>query len=115
MTSQCLFCRIIAGEIPSNCVYSDDYIYAFRDINPVAPTHILVIPRKHLSSINDSEEADEALMGKLLLGARRIARDLALAEDGYRLVVNTGVNGGQTVFHLHMHILGDRQLSWPPG
>jgi histidine triad (HIT) family protein len=115
MTSQCLFCRIAAGEIPSQEVFSDDMVYAFRDINPVAPSHILVIPRKHLHSINDAAPQDEALMGRLLLAARTIAAEQGLAEDGYRLVINTGENGGQTVFHIHLHILGGRHLSWPPG
>lgn len=115
MTSQCLFCKIIAGEIPSDCVYSDDHVYAFRDIHPVAPTHILVIPRKHLVSVDHADDHDEALMGKLLLSARQIARAQGLSDDGFRLVINTGDDGGQTVFHLHLHILGGRQMSWPPG
>lgn len=115
MTSQCLFCRIAAGEIPSNKVYSDDDVYAFRDINPAAPQHILVIPRKHLSSLNDAGEDDQALMGKLLLSARSIAHELGFAADGYRTVINTGDHGGQTVFHIHVHLLSGRNLSWPPG
>jgi len=115
MTSQCLFCRIAAGEIPSQEVFSDELVYAFRDINPVAPDHILVIPRKHLHSINDATAQDEALLGRLLLTARTIVAEQGLAEDGYRLVINTGENGGQTVFHIHLHILGGRHLSWPPG
>lgn len=115
MTSQCLFCRIAAGEIPSSKVYSDDDVYAFRDINPAAPQHILVIPRKHLSSLNDAGSGDQALMGKLLLTARSIAGDLGFADDGYRTVINTGEHGGQTVFHIHVHVLSGRHLSWPPG
>jgi histidine triad (HIT) family protein len=115
MTSQCLFCRIAAGEIPSNKVYSDDDVYAFRDINPAAPQHILVIPRKHLSSLNDAGPEDEALMGKLLLSARSIAQGLGFADDGFRTVINTGEHGGQTVFHVHVHVLSGRHLSWPPG
>lgn len=115
MTSQCLFCRIAAGEIPSDQVYSDDDVYAFRDINPAAPQHILVIPRKHLSSLNDAGAEDQALMGKLLLSARAIAHEQGFAGDGYRTVINTGDHGGQTVFHIHVHVLSGRNLSWPPG
>jgi len=115
MPDDCLFCKIIAGDIPSNKVYSDADVYAFEDINPVAPTHILVIPRKHLGSIQDAEEEDQALLGKLLLSANRIAREQNLAETGFRYVVNTGDEGGQTVHHLHLHIIGGRQCTWPPG
>ncbi|ALO45456.1 histidine triad nucleotide-binding protein [Pseudohongiella spirulinae] len=115
MTSQCLFCGIAAGEIPSDSVYSDEHVYAFRDINPAAPTHILVIPRKHLSRVSEASSDDEALLGKILLAANNIARQEGLAEDGFRLVINTGDLGGQTVHHLHLHILGGRQMQWPPG
>jgi histidine triad (HIT) family protein len=115
MASDCLFCRIVAGEIPSSCVYSDDDIYAFNDINPVAPRHILVIPKKHLTDVSAAGPADEALMGRLLLRASEIAAAEGLAESGFRYVINTGRDGGQTVYHLHLHILGGRQLSWPPG
>lgn len=115
MTSQCLFCRIAAGEIPSRQIYSDERVYAFADINPAAPSHFLVIPRKHLSSINDATGADEALLGHMMLTAQKIAAEQELAKDGFRLVVNTGTNGGQTVFHIHLHIIGGRQLGWPPG
>ena len=115
MSNDCLFCKIIAGEIPSNKVYSDDDLYAFHDINPAAPTHILIIPKKHLTYVNSADEGDEALMGKLLLKAKQIAADQGRSEDGFRYVINTGRNGGQTVFHLHLHILGGRALGWPPG
>jgi len=115
MTSQCLFCRIAGGEIPSTQVYADDEVYAFRDINPAAPQHILVIPRKHISSLNEAGDEDQALLGKLLLAARKIARDQGFAEDGFRTVINTGDQGGQTVFHIHVHVLSGRNLSWPPG
>ena len=115
MSDDCLFCKIIAGEIPSNKVYSDDEVYAFHDINPEAPSHILVIPKKHLSDVSAADEGDKALLGKLLLKANQIAADLGLSEDGFRYVINTGRDGGQTVFHLHLHILGGRALSWPPG
>jgi histidine triad (HIT) family protein len=115
MTSQCLFCGIAAGEIPSDCVYSDEHVYAFKDINPAAPTHILVIPRKHLSRVSDADSSDESLLGKILLAANNIAQQEGLTEDGFRLVINTGDMGGQTVHHLHLHILGGRQMRWPPG
>jgi histidine triad (HIT) family protein len=115
MTSQCLFCRIAAGEIPSQQVYSDERVYAFRDIKPAAPCHILVIPRKHVNSINDATDDDQALMGHMMLVARRIAAEQGVAESGFRLVINTGADGGQTVFHIHLHILAGRQFSWPPG
>ncbi|MDT8427521.1 MAG: histidine triad nucleotide-binding protein [Pseudomonadales bacterium] len=115
MASDCLFCRIIAGEIPSQCVYSDEEVFAFRDINPAAPSHILIIPRKHLDSIQSAQEEDQQLMGRLLLKANTIAAAEGLAEEGFRYVINTGDNGGQTVFHLHLHILGGRRMSWPPG
>jgi histidine triad (HIT) family protein len=115
MAEDCLFCKIIAGEIPSNKVYSDDDVYAFHDINPAAPTHILVIPRKHLADITAAHESDQALMGKLLLTGNKIAAQQGLTAAGFRYVINTGDNGGQTVFHLHLHILGGRFMSWPPG
>jgi len=115
MTSQCLFCRIASGEIPSTRVYADEDVYAFRDINPAAPQHILVIPRKHMASLNDADDTDQALMGKLLLTARQIAHDQGFADDGFRTVINTGSYGGQTVFHLHVHVLSGRHLGWPPG
>ena len=115
MSQDCLFCKIIAGEIPSNKVYSDDEVYAFHDIKSAAPTHILIIPKKHLSDVSSANADDQALLGKLLLKANQIAADQGLAEDGFRFVINTGRDGGQTVFHLHLHILGGRALSWPPG
>jgi histidine triad (HIT) family protein len=115
MSADCLFCKIIAGDIPSNKVYSDEHVYAFHDINPAAPTHVLVIPKKHLSAVNDGGAGNEVLLGKLLLAANIIAADLGLEHDGFRYVINTGTDGGQTVFHLHLHILGGRALSWPPG
>lgn len=115
MSEDCLFCKIIAGEIPSNKVYSDDDVYAFRDISPVAPQHILLIPKKHLRNIGAADAGDQALLGKLLLKANEIAAAEGLADAGYRYVINTGGDGGQTVFHLHLHILGGRRLGWPPG
>jgi histidine triad (HIT) family protein len=115
MAHDCLFCKIIAGDIPSNEVYSDDDVYAFYDINPATPTHVLIIPKKHLTDINEANLEDTALLGKLLLKANEIAASLGLAQDGFRYVINTGKDGGQTVFHLHLHILGGRALGWPPG
>jgi len=115
MAEDCLFCKIIAGDIPSNKVYSDDDVYAFHDINPAAPTHILVIPKKHLSAVNAASDADETLIGRLVLAANRIAEQEGLTEEGFRYVINTGEKGGQTVHHLHLHILGGRQMNWPPG
>ena len=111
----CIFCKIAAGEIPAAKVFEDERAFVFRDINPQAPTHALVIPRAHVASLNEAGEADEALLGHLLLVAARVARDGGLAEDGYRTVVNTGAGAGQTVFHVHVHLLGGRSLAWPPG
>ena len=110
-----VFAKIISGEIPADIVYEDDHVVAFRDIQPVAPTHVLVIPRKPLVSVAQASEADAELLGRLLLGAAKVAEQLGLDEDGYRLVTNIGRHGGQSVFHLHIHLLGGRQLGWPPG
>lgn len=110
----CLFCKIIAGEIPSDKVYEDEYIYAFNDIDKKAPEHILIIPKKHISSIIVAD-AESNIMNKLIGAAQKIASDKGLSENGFRLVINTGKDGGQTVNHLHMHLLGGRELGWPPG
>lgn len=110
----CLFCKIVEGKIPSTPVYQDDLGYAFADINPQAPVHVLIVPREHIDSLADTDEEDRALLGHLLLAAAKIAKDKGLAK-GYRIVVNTGGYGGQTVDHLHLHLLGGRQLHWPPG
>ena len=111
----CLFCRIIAGEIPGDFIHQDDRAVVLRDINPQAPTHVLVIPREHLESLDDASQRDEALLGHLLRVAARIANDEGLGESGYRTVINTGAGAGQSVFHLHVHVLGGRPLNWPPG
>ena len=111
--TDCLFCRIAAGEIPSQAVFSDDRVYAFRDIAPKAPTHVLVIPRKHIAKLADAGEADRELVGEVVARAAAIARDLGL--EHYRLVANNGEGAGQTVFHLHFHLLGGRAMTWPPG
>lgn len=110
----CLFCRIIAGEIPSAAVYQDEFAYAFSDIHPQAPVHVLVVPREHIRSLAAAGKQQQDLLGHLLLSAAEIARQKGLAE-GYRVVVNTGEYGGQTVDHLHLHLLGKRALNWPPG
>ena len=115
MADDCLFCKIAAGEIPSTQVYSDDDFYAFRDIQPAAPTHILVIPRKHIPRITEAATEDAALIGRLILKANEIAQNEGLTEKGFRYVINCGEWGGQTVYHVHLHILGGRPLSWPPG
>lgn len=106
----CIFCKIIAGEIPSTNVYKDDQVTAFRDINPAAPTHILIVPNKHIDSVNLMIADDEPLIGKLYSVAKELAAKEGISESGYRLVVNTGAGAGQTVFHLHMHLLGGRQM-----
>ena len=111
----CLFCKIAAGEIPSTKVYEDDVVVAFRDIAPRAPTHILIIPRDHIASAADLTEEHASMLGRLFAVAARIARDEGIADGGYRLVSNVGRWGGQTVDHLHIHLLGGRPFSWPPG
>jgi histidine triad (HIT) family protein len=110
----CLFCKIVAGEIPSKKVFEDDSTYAFRDINPQAPTHILVVPRKHVASLAETAAGDGDMLGHLHLVAAQIAQQEGLSK-GYRTVINTGSDGGQTVDHLHVHLLGGRSLEWPPG
>lgn len=115
MANDCLFCKIAAGTIPATLVYQDDQLVAFRDLHPVAPTYILLIPRRHLASLADAEPGDRALLGALLQAASQIARDEGLAQDGYRVVTNTGANAGQSVPHLHFHLIGGRAMSWPPG
>jgi len=111
----CLFCKISDKSVPSTAVYEDGELYAFRDISPQAPTHILVIPKTHVSTVNDLTEANAALIGKLVLKARDIAREEGIADQGYRLVMNCNEGAGQTVFHVHLHLLGGRAMNWPPG
>ena len=110
----CIFCKIVKGEIPSKKVHEDEFSLAFHDIEPKAPTHILVIPKKHVASLAEAGPADEALLGRLLLTAAEIAREQQLGR-GYRVVISTGPEGGQTVDHLHLHVIGGRQMNWPPG
>ena len=114
MPSDCLFCRIVAGELPSSQVYADDSVVAIRDIAPQAPTHVLLLARKHIASARELA-AEGSIMGELVAAAGKIAGSEGVAEGGYRLVVNVGRNGGQTVDHLHMHLLGGRPMAWPPG
>lgn len=113
--TDCLFCKIRDGEIPADIVYEDDDVLAFRDVNPQAPAHVLVIPRKHVATVNELQSEDARLMGRLMLAAQQIAADEGIAEDGYRLVINCNAGAGQTVFHIHLHILGGRNMNWPPG
>ncbi|HLA16403.1 MAG TPA: histidine triad nucleotide-binding protein [Candidatus Limnocylindrales bacterium] len=115
MTSDCLFCRIVAGEIPATKVHDDDLVIAIRDIAPRAPTHILVMPRRHIASAAELTDADGPIVGRLFAAAAEIARSEGIADAGYRLVVNTGRWGGQTVDHLHVHLMGGRPFEWPPG
>lgn len=115
MASDCLFCKIIAGEIPSSKVYEDDKVYAFRDINPEAPVHVLIIPKAHISSANELTEENADVIKEVFLAAKKIAASEGLAENGYRIVNNCGEDGGQSVQHLHFHMLGGRSLAWPPG
>jgi histidine triad (HIT) family protein len=112
MADDCLFCRIIRREIPSPLIYESADCVAFRDINPQAPTHALVVPRQHVASLND---ADEALIGKLMAAAAEVARREGVAESGYRTVINTNADAQQTVFHIHVHVIGGRKMTWPPG
>ena len=112
--SQCLFCRIAAGEIPAKIVYQDEDVVAFNDINPQAPLHALIIPRKHIATNNDLQAEDAVLAGKLFLAAKQIAAEQGYA-DGYRIVMNSGANSGQAVFHIHLHLIAGRALRWPPG
>ena len=110
----CLFCKIVAGDIPADIVYESDTALAFRDINPQSPTHVLVIPRKHISTINDIGVDDETLVGSLYTAAREIAAAEGIAEDGYRAVMNCNESAGQSVFHIHLHVLGGKRMGWPP-
>ncbi|MDB4916410.1 MAG: histidine triad protein [Gemmatimonadetes bacterium] len=113
MSESCLFCKIVRKEIPASIVLENEHVVAFRDIDPKAPTHVLVVPREHIATLNDVTDA--AMVGHLMLAAAEIARAEGIAESGYRSVVNCGADGGQTVFHVHVHVLGGRTLNWPPG
>lgn len=111
----CLFCKILNGDIPADIIYESDSAIAFRDINPQAPTHVLVIPRKHVATINDLNEEDQEIVGSLYLAAKDIARAEGISDEGYRAVMNCNEGAGQSVFHIHLHVLGGRALDWPPG
>lgn len=111
----CIFCKIIKGEIPSKKLFEDEDIFAFEDINPQAPVHILVIPKEHFSSLNTIPEDKKDILSHILMKARNIAQEKGIGESGYRIVLNTGKDSGQEVFHIHFHILGDRRMMWPPG
>jgi len=113
--SDCLFCKIRDGEIPADIVFENDDVLAFRDLNAQAPTHVLIIPRVHISTVNDMAENDEMIMGKLFSAAKTIAAQEGVSGDGYRMVVNCNQQAGQTVFHIHMHLLAGRNMNWPPG
>lgn len=113
--SDCLFCKIVTEEIPADIVYESPDAIAFRDINPQAPTHVLIVPRRHIATINDLEKSDTDAVGQLFLAARDIARQEGFADDGYRVTMNCNAAAGQTVFHIHLHLLGGRNFSWPPG
>jgi histidine triad (HIT) family protein len=115
VAEDCLFCRIVSGDQDADVVAEGDDWLAFRDINPQAPTHVLVVPKRHVDSVDELDEADRDLAGELLLAARRVAREEGVADDGYRLVANSGRRAGQSVFHLHFHLLGGRSMKWPPG
>ncbi len=111
----CIFCKIAAGTLPARIVQQDEHVTVFHDLHPQAPTHLLVIPNQHITSLNHASAADEALLGRLFSAARQAAQSQGIAESGYRLVVNTGADAGQSVFHIHMHVLGGRRMHWPPG
>jgi histidine triad (HIT) family protein len=115
MSTGCLFCNIVARTIPAQIVHENEHVLAFRDIRPVAPTHALVIPKRHITGIHDATPDDVALLGQILLAGRDVAEALGLGDGGYRLVLNQGPDGGQSVFHLHCHVMGGRAMAWPPG
>ena len=113
--SDCLFCRIIAREIPASIIYEDDRVLAFNDINPQAPTHVLVVPKQHVASLNDLGQGDDAIVGEIVRRAAAIAKERGISAGGFRTVFNTNRDAGQTVFHIHLYLLGGRAMAWPPG
>ena len=113
--NECLFCKMVSGVIPCDKVHENEHVLAFRDIDPKAPTHILIIPKKHITTLNEINKNDQDLLGELLLTAKKIAKDEGIDTSGYRTVFNCNSDGGQTVFHIHMHLLGGRPMAWPPG
>jgi histidine triad (HIT) family protein len=114
-SADCLFCKIVAGDIPAEIIYESESAIGFRDVNPQAPTHVLIIPREHIATINDLNAGHETIVGNLYTAAKTIAADEGLADDGYRVVMNCNEAAGQTVLHIHLHLLGGRSLGWPPG
>jgi histidine triad (HIT) family protein len=113
--NDCIFCNIANGDVPAQRVYESDAVVAFRDLNPVAPTHVLIVPRKHISTLDTADAEDQAVLGDMLLAAKEVAKLEGITEAGYRLVFNAGPDGGQLVMHVHAHLLGGRRLGWPPG
>ena len=113
--SDCLFCRVVAGEIPAKVVFQDEHLVAFQDINPQAPMHVLIVPRRHVATLNDLSGTDDALVGEMVRRAASIASEQGHAQRGYRTVFNCNADAGQTVFHIHLHVLGGRPMTWPPG
>ena len=113
--NECLFCKMVSGVIPCDKVHENENVLAFRDIDPKAPTHILIIPKKHITTLNEINKSDQDLLGELLLTAKKIAKDEGINTSGYRTVFNCNSDGGQTIFHIHMHLLGGRPMAWPPG
>jgi histidine triad (HIT) family protein len=113
--AECLFCKIVAGQIPATIVFQDDHVVAFKDVTPRAPTHVLIVPRRHIASLNDLGAGDDALVGEMVRAAAAIATEQGLADRGYRTVFNCNADAGQTVFHIHLHLLGGRTMAWPPG
>ncbi|SBS30956.1 HIT-like protein [Marinomonas spartinae] len=111
----CLFCKLVNGDIPATILYQDDDVIAFEDIMPQAPSHFLVIPKRHISTLNDLTDEDASIVGKLPIAAAKVAKQIGISDDGYRVVMNCNQMGGQTVYHIHMHVLGGRQMTWPPG
>lgn len=111
----CLFCKIAGGAIPATVVFEDNELMAFRDLHPQAPTHVLIIPKQHIATINDATDENQALLGKMILRAKQLAQAEGFSDSGYRLVFNVNPHGGQTVFHIHLHLLGGRSMTWPPG
>jgi len=113
--TDCIFCKIVNGKIPSDKVYENENVYAFRDLNPVAPVHVLIIPKEHIKSLDEMETSNQNLLGEIMLTAKKIAKSEGLSEDGYRVVSNIGKAGGQAVDHFHLHLVGGRSMQWPPG
>ena len=113
--TDCLFCKMVSGEIPPDIVYEDDEVLAFNDINPQAPTHVLIIPKKHIATLNEASDEDTQVLGRLNIVAAQLAKKLGFDEDGYRVVMNCNADGGQAVYHIHLHLLGGRSMAWPPG